>query len=150
VTPLESTKAILTHTRDASLGTLEGESPFVSASPFLFESEPGEKLGSLYLFLSDLARHTKNLKRHGVVSLLVVEEGPETSVLERARVTILGNIERVTDAETEERLREQYRSRVSLAEMLLSLPDFHFYRLLPREVHWIGGFGLAQTFKVTG
>ncbi len=145
---LESVKALLLKESEASLGTLEKSSPFVSLTAYLVEAEKGEGLGSLYLLLSDLARHTKNLHENGSVSLLVTQTKPEVPVLERERVTILGEIETVEEGGEKKRLREKYLKRFPWGAMLLALPDFRFYRIRPREVHWIGGFGRVRSWKL--
>jgi hypothetical protein len=146
--PLERTIALLSRESEASLGTLDGKSPFVSGTIYYFEAGTGDDLGKIYLLLSDLARHTRNLEKEKRVSLLVSETKPGISLLEGERVTVLGEAERVVDDHEVNRLREKFRGRFSLAEILLSLPDFRFYRIRPLEIHWIGGFGRAQSFKL--
>ena len=144
---LESARELIARENEASLGTIEGEIPYVSVTSYLFEPGEGERLGSIYLLLSDLARHTKNLKKNKTVSLLIVESKPEVSIQQRARVTVVGEIAGVS-VEGEKRLREKFRRALPWSEMWLSLPDFHFYRLRPSEVSWIGGFAQAQSIKI--
>lgn len=145
---LESVKALIENQIEASLGTLEGEIPFVSATTYLFEPEEGDRLGIFYLLLSNLARHTKNIQKNRVVSLLIVKARPEVPIQERARVTVVGEIECVDLREEKDILQRKYRDRFPWTEMLLTLPDFQFYRMRPREVHWIGGFAQVRIFKL--
>ena len=133
---------------EAALGTLEGDAPFVSATAYLFDRGENQKLGHFYLLLSGLARHTKNIQKNPKVSLLIVENKPEVSIQERKRVTVVGEIENVEPEEEKEWLCESYRKRFPWAEILFSLPDFHFYRVRPLEIHWIGGFGKIQTWTL--
>lgn len=145
---VESAKRLIAEQEEASLGTLEGEIPFVSATSYLFEPGEGEQLGNFYLLLSRLARHTKNLQRNRTVSLLIVENKPKVSIHERVRITVVGTIEEVGSEEERKWLQERYHKRFSWAGILFSLPDFHFYRLRPQEIYWIGGFGQVQSRKL--
>ncbi|MBI4115530.1 MAG: pyridoxamine 5'-phosphate oxidase family protein [Candidatus Omnitrophica bacterium] len=144
----ESVRRLVSEQSEASLGTLEGNSPFISATSYLFEPDKGEELGNFYLLLSHLARHTKNIRANPHASLLVVEDKKEVPILERARVTVLGVVKEV-GGEEEKRIRGAYLKRFPWAKQILELPDFRFYELHPHEIHWVGGFGQIRNWKLS-
>lgn len=148
-TELESVWRLISEAGEVALGTLEGETPFVSATAYLFEREDETRFGNFYLLLSDRARHTENLKIHNAVSLLVVGGDPAASPIhERPRVTILGRAEPVQSREKSAELRERYLEIFPRSKIFLTLPDFRFYGVRPREIHWIGGFGEARSWTI--
>jgi hypothetical protein len=89
------------------------------------------------LFLSDLAVHTRNLKRHPHVSLLCDDTAGLPDPLAGARITVLGEIAPTPD----ERLIERYVARHPSAASYRGFRDFRLYRLAPRRVHLVAGFG---------
>ena len=44
-------------------------------------------------------------------------------------------------------LKEEYLKVFPRSDMFFQLPDFRFYEVTAVEIHWIGGFGKAGTFK---
>ena len=143
-------RKILLREGEASLGTLEGESPFVSAVNYLFRPEEGEKVGNFFLFLSQLARHSKNIERNPAVSLLVVERDPGVPLPERKRLTIVGTAEVVASEQEKKLLETQYRKEFPFSEIFFSLPDFRFFRIRPNSAHWIAGFGEIKNWNFSG
>ncbi|GAB3538456.1 pyridoxamine 5'-phosphate oxidase family protein [Noviherbaspirillum agri] len=122
----------------ASSGTLATHSlqlpgyPFATTLPFA----PDEHHRPLFL-VSGLAEHTKNLAADGRASFLV--NSPNGSnVLTGARMTLVGDAERI-DAAPE--LVTRYLRYQPDAEQYLSLGDFAFFRLTPKRVRYIAGFG---------
>lgn len=133
---------------EAALGTLEEKSsgaswPYISGTGYVVEDEA--RL-SAAVFLSRLARHTRNLQKNPRVSLLIIETGTRAPIHERARATLIGQAELIRDEKVSGNLKKEYLKRFPKAEIFFSLPDFAFYRIEPVEIHWIGGFGKAGTF----
>ena len=143
-------RKILLKEGEAALGTVEGENPFVSAVNYLFKPETGERLGSFYLFLSRLARHSKNIEKNPSVSLLVVEKDPGVPLTERKRVSVIGRAEAVKSEGEKKSLQTQYQNQFPFSEMFFSLPDFHFYKITPHSLHWIAGFGEIKHWELSG
>jgi putative heme iron utilization protein len=129
--------------REASLATLEDKRPYVSATGYVLSDPEHFRIAVL---LSNLARHTRNIRARPEVSLLIVEEGKTAPVHEKSRVTLLGEAALVKDAARSARLKDAYLDRFPRAQMFFSLPDFQFYEIVPDEIHWIGGFGKAGTW----
>lgn len=136
----------LTELYEGYLATLEEGLPYVSAAAFIFE--PRNDKERFYFLLSDLARHTKNVKSHPGVSLLIPFKAPDKGFYETPRLTVQGQARLVEDEQTLKELRESYARKVPQSGSFMSLPDFRFYVLEPASFHWIGGFGKAKTYHV--
>lgn len=96
--------------------------------------------GSPVFFISDLAEHTKNLKRDGRASLLVAEGG-EGDPLANGRVTLLGMCRRLEAADERDRAKAAYLETHPNASYYIDYSDFSFYRLNVEGVRYIGGYG---------
>lgn len=121
-----------------SAGTLATNSaqlqgyPFATALPFV----PDERHCPVFL-ISRLAEHTKNVVADSRASFLVSSPN-DANVLTGARMTLVGDAVRV-DATPE--LAARYVRYQPDAEQYLSLGDFAFFRLTPKRVRHIAGFG---------
>lgn len=122
----------------AASGTLATHSlqmpgyPFATALPFV----PDEQHRPVFL-ISRLAEHTKNLAADGRASFLV--SGPDhANVLAGARMTLAGDAARI---EPTAELIARYLRYQPDAENYLGLGDFVFYKLTPKRVRYIAGFG---------
>lgn len=105
--------------------------PFVTSVPLALDAAHCP-----WLLMSELAEHCRNVRADGRVSLLLQQ--PADEVLASARMTLLGDLQAATpDAPTQQRL---LRYCPQFADYL-ALGDFHFFRLQPRRVRFIGGFG---------
>jgi len=127
---------------EGALATLEDRRPFVSATGYILEDKDHLAFAML---LSDLSRHTRNIRKNPFVSLLIVEEKRGAPIHEKRRATFMGQAALVEDTLRHECLRKSYRERFPGSDVFFSLPDFHFYAVVPEEVHWIGGFAKAKT-----
>jgi heme iron utilization protein len=112
--------------------------PFASALPYAID-----EIGRPIIFVSDLAAHTENIKANPNVSFVV----HEADVVAGARVTLVGTAALVDD---DAQAKERYLKILPEAEAFTSFGDFHFYRIEPRAVHYIGGFGNIQWFEREG
>lgn len=125
----------------SSIGTLSTHSrkragfPFGSVMPYGPDSQ-----GRPVFLISSMAMHTGNLKADARASLLVAQEAAEDP-LGAARVTLLGEVSAVADAESAE-VRELYLHRYANARHWVDFSDFGFYRMEPADVYFIGGFGV--------
>jgi len=89
------------------------------------------------LLISDLAEHTKNLKRNPRASLLFDGTIGLADPLTGARVTVLGEVKPVDD----ERALDRYVARHPSAAAYRNFGDFRCYRLSPARAHLVAGFG---------
>lgn len=129
--------------RWAALATVSAEGPL--GSMVAYAPEPG--FAGFLLHLSRLAAHTRNLAADPRASLVMGEpdsgvEDPQTL----GRVTITGMVEAVPPAAADyAAARACYLERLPTAEPLFSFGDFGLYRLVPREVRFVGGFARAYS-----
>ena len=123
------------------LGTLATHSrkqtgyPFASVMPYADDGQ-----GRPLFLISSMAMHTQNLKADARASLLVAADGGDDP-LGTARITLLGNVLPVPEAETDA-TRQTYLRRHENARYWADFEDFDFYRLEPAAVYYIGGFGV--------
>ncbi len=109
--------------------------PFGSLMPFALDPE-----GRPILLISDMAMHTQNLKADPRASLFV-GQSVDGDPLGAARATLLGPVEPIPAKEVDS-ARELYLSSHSNSQSWVDFPDFHFYRLEPIDLYYVGGFGV--------
>jgi putative heme iron utilization protein len=88
--------------------------------------------------LSELAEHTRNLRRDERASLMVYEGGA-VDPLASSRATLLGRCRPVEGDPAP--ARDAYLGRHPGAAYYLDFKDFHFWRLAVESVRYIGGYG---------
>jgi heme iron utilization protein len=117
----------------ATLSVRQAGWPFTSLAPFALDAH-----GQPLLVLSDLAEHTRNLRADARASLFVHDGGGQAG----ARLTLLGELERVAAGQAEADARQRYTARhPESAAYLTELADFHVYRLRLVAARFIAGFG---------
>lgn len=132
-----SAELVIDLLHEAAYGTLATHStsapgyPYATVVPYVTDAAHRP-----VLCLSALAEHTRNLLADPRASLSVLQPGA-ADVQTASRLTLLGEAERI---EPDGGLRARYLRYAPNTEALLSL-DFHFYRLNPRRVRYIAGFG---------
>lgn len=107
--------------------------PFGSIAPYALDYD-GEPL----VLISDLAQHTRNIKRDARVSLTVFDRfaaDPQAS----GRLTWIGDAAPVGEGEGE--LQRRYLRFFPSAESYFAMHDFALYRVRLRRARFIGGFG---------
>jgi len=130
----------------ASLATIEdAQIASVSYAPLVWLDGQG------YLFLSDLAGHTRNLRSCPSVGLMLIEaEGSSANAFARRRITLQGEacmIEREAPSFAPV-LAEFHRRFGQVMTVLESLPDFHLFQLQLQRGRYIRGFG--QAYELSG
>lgn len=137
--------ALLREQRWAALATQDAGEP--NAAMVAYASEP--ELAGFLLLLSRLSLHTRHLLSHGLGSLAVSEpdlhvEDPQTL----RRVTLSGPIKVIDrDAPDYGAARECYCARLPASAQLFGFGDFELFRLVPRELRFVAGFGRAMTLN---
>ncbi len=139
----------------ATLGTLdEAGLPSLSMVPFavLIErsgdasgDDPGET--ALILHVSELAAHTRQMRREPRVALLVMagDDAAETpQALPRVSLSAVATF-LAPGSDRHARARAAYLARFPQSELMTQLPDFQFIALAPTAVRHVAGFGAARS-----
>jgi putative heme iron utilization protein len=95
--------------------------------------------GSPILLISRLALHTQNVIADSRISLMLDERG-DGDPLEGARIMVAGTAEESCD-ELKATLRRRYLNAHPSAELFVDFKDFAFFRIRPKAVHLVAGFG---------
>jgi putative heme iron utilization protein len=126
----------------SSVGTLSTLSrkqagfPFGSLMPYTLD-----EVGRPLFLISTMAMHTQNLKADPRASLFVTQASPDGDVLGAARVTLVGNVVQLSDAE-KAAAREVYLKAHPNSQYWVDFTDFAFFRLEPVDIYYVGGFGV--------
>lgn len=120
-----------------TLSTLNDDGyPFGSVVLYVLDDR-----GRPVMLLSELAEHTKNIRRDGRASVLVsstVIPGDDPMAL--PRVTIVGSLLPVADDELPT-LRARFLEEHPSAESYVEFGDFGWWHLVPTGVRFVGGYG---------
>jgi len=107
--------------------------PFGSITPFILNYD-----GEPTMLISDIAQHTRNIKRNNKVSLTVFDQcagDPQAS----SRLTWIGDAELINSSDAE--IRHRYLRYFPSAESYFETHDFSLYCVHLRRARFIGGFG---------
>lgn len=115
--------------------------PHASYAPFLWH---GQKF---YIFVSQLAVHTKNLSRQTPCHVMLIrDESQSPNVFARERLSLQCHVECVPrDSQDFEPLMERMGLRFGpVIANLQSLPDFSLFALAPQHGVYVQGFAQAH------
>ena len=110
-----------------------------------------EEQGDYYVYTSDLATHTGNLKENPQCSILFIEnEHAASHLLARKRLTYVCDVSEVSRTSSHfdkifEKLTERFGFVMS---NLKDMTDFHLFRLKPKSGRFVSGF--AKAYTLTG
>ncbi|MEC9363675.1 MAG: DUF2470 domain-containing protein [Pseudomonadota bacterium] len=104
-----------------------------------------DRAGLPVLLISSIAEHTRNLQADPRCSLIVTEPGDDGQAL--GRLTLVGDAEPVTT--DGENVAARYYARFLQAADYHRTHDFAFWRLRPRKLRYIGGFGRIHWLDTT-
>jgi putative heme iron utilization protein len=100
--------------------------------------------GQVVLLLSDLSLHTKQLRQNPNCALLVAAPALDKNPQTAPRLTVSGRAEIVNDTIT----AQQYLKTHPYAELYYGFGDFHFWKLVLNDAHYVGGFGRAAGLDI--
>ena len=106
--------------------------PFGSIAPYLVDHD-----GSLLILISTLAEHTKNIQHDPRVSLITHNQ-EDPHIQTQGRITVVGEADLVAERE---QAGKRYLRYFPEAQTYFAMHDFSFYRIVPRALRYIGGFG---------
>lgn len=136
----ERARTLVADARSATLATHARDPdghPYASLVAFA-----SDERGRPLLLLSELAEHTGNLRARPESSILVAETpravGAEALAL--GRVTLIGETRPIPDEERAA-TRATFMEAQPRASLYVDFKDFAFYRLEPKALRYVGGFG---------
>ncbi len=132
---IATTKSLLDHAVYARLATGDAENghPFVSLVAIGFSVDRAP-----LTLISSLARHTRNLQTDGRASLLFEETNAnEKDLLARARVTLVGSMQQVSD----QAALERFIASQPQAKVYADFRDFSLWQMDIEEAYLVAGFG---------
>lgn len=115
--------------------------PELSYSPYSCDQQ-----GCFYIFISDLAGHSKNLRRHSECGLMfIADESDSRNLFARQRLTYQCKADLVVASDPcyQPQLELLQRQCGDVVKLLRSLPDFRLFRLQPISGRYVVGFGKA-------
>lgn len=133
-------QSLMAEARFAALGVLlEEGTPLVTRVAFGLDPQGGP-----VSLISDLAQHTRALRRNPASSLLVGEPGGKGDALSHPRVSLICRAEFLSRQSPDHGpLAAHYLRRQPKAKLYLQLADFAFVRFRVTAAYLNGGFGKA-------
>jgi putative heme iron utilization protein len=135
----ERARTLLHLGRVGSLSTLSRKRPgfpFGSLMPYALDVA-----GRPVFLISTMAMHTQNLQQDGRAGLLVTQPEASGDPLGAARVTLVGNVSPIAEAEVGE-ARRLYLERHENSKYWVDFDDFSFFAMDVVDVYYVGGFGV--------
>ncbi|BAY89308.1 pyridoxamine 5'-phosphate oxidase family protein [Tolypothrix sp. PCC 7601] len=119
--------------------------PNASYAPFVMDDSY-----NIYIYVSGLVAHTKNILVNPHVSVLFIEdENQANQIFARRRLTFdctATLIER--DTEQWQKIVERFQNRFGeIIEVFLGLADFRIFQLTPNQGRFVVGFGSAYNIS---
>ncbi|WP_042342427.1 HugZ family protein [Calothrix sp. PCC 7507] len=115
--------------------------PNASYAPFV-----KDELKNIYIYVSGLSTHTKNIYANPHVSVLLIEDESQSNQVFARRRLNFDCTATLIERETEEwnKIVEQFQERFGqIIEVLRDLNDFRIFQLTPYEGRFVIGFGAA-------
>jgi len=139
-------RQLLQQHRWAALATLDKEKhPEASMVAYAIDEEKG----NVYLHLSTLAGHTRNLAQHPQASLVISQADDGAGDPQQLpRATLTGHVSVLgRESADYESARQLYLYRLPDAEPLFSFGDFRLFCFHIEKIRFVGGFAQAHTYR---
>jgi len=129
------------------LGTQGGNGyPFSSYAPFYYDGE------LVYIFISNIATHAKNMQAIPQASAFFIEdEGTSQNIFARKRISLQCDVTAVTrDEDTFANIMTHFQSKFdsAMVTMLMGMKDFNLYALKP--IYGEATFGFGEAYNIGG
>ncbi len=135
----ERVRTLFSRATTATLCTLSRKHagfPFGSLMPYALDAQ-----GRPLFLISNMAMHTQNLRADPRASLFVTQAGEDGDPLGAARATLVGNATQIPESDLAF-ARETYLAVHENSRYWVDFADFHFFRLEPVDLYYVGGFGV--------
>ncbi len=138
-THAERVRTLLSLASVATLSTVSRKHPgfpFGSLMPYALDPA-----GRPIFLVSNMAMHTQNLRADPRASLFIGPSNANEDPLGAARATLVGDILPIPEPDLPA-ARELYLARHENSRYWVDFADFHFFRLEPVDLYYVGGFGV--------
>ena len=125
----------------------EQNEPECSYAPYVRDQH-----GVFYIYVSEMAAHTRNMLEKGCASVLFIRPEKEVqNIFARERVVFKCVVNEVqnSDERYDKQLLKMKDKFGETVELLRSLSDFHLLALTPLNGKYIAGFGQAFSIDLT-
>jgi len=120
--------------------------PFSSYAPFYYDGE------LVYIFISNIATHAKNMQAIPKASAFFIEdEGISQNIFARKRISLQCDVSVVTrDEDTFADIMTHFQSKFdsAMVTMLMNMKDFNLYALKP--IYGEATFGFGEAYNIGG
>jgi len=128
------------------LGTIGNNGyPFSSYAPFYYDGEV------VYVFISDIATHTKNMQRTPRASAFFIEDESITeNIFKRKRISLQCNVTLIKreDSIFSSIMPQFIEQQGETLQMLVGMSDFNLYALTP--IYGEATFGFGEAYNIGG
>lgn len=120
--------------------------PFSSYAPFYYDGE------QIYIFISNIATHTKNIQAIPKASALFIEdENTCENIFARKRISLQCNVTLIPREEKRfHKMMEHFQQKFDthMISMLMEMKDFNLYALSP--IYGEATFGFGEAYHIGG
>lgn len=138
-------KALIASRKTLLLATLNADRQAeISVTPFIKQDL------NFYIFVSELSKHTQNLRIHAELNIMLLEDEQDTqNCFARKRLTYQCRAREIPreDATRESILKHFEEQLGKTVSLLRSLPDFHLFELKALSGNYVQGFGQAYSLS---
>ena len=128
------------------LGTISPNGyPFSSYAPFYYDGI------SVYIFISDIATHAKNMQKEPKASAFFIEDESQTQqIFARKRISLQCDVTQISkgDAAFEPVMEAFVSKQGETLTMLMGMGDFNLYVLTP--IYGEATFGFGEAYNIGG
>lgn len=138
---------LLENYQSVVLGTTgENGYPFSSYAPCYYDGE------QIYIFISNIATHAKNIQAIPHASALFIEdESSSKNIFARRRISLQCDVNAIQRDETHfSTIMDQFKSKFGeeMISMLMGMNDFNLYVLTP--IYGEATFGFGEAYNIGG
>jgi len=138
---------LLTPFKSVVLGTQGSNGyPFSSYAPFYYDG------AVVYVFISNIATHAKNMQTIAKASAFFVEDESITeNIFKRKRISLQCDVEKISrDSEQFENIMKDFQAKHpdGTLTMLMGMSDFNLYALTP--IYGEATFGFGEAYNIGG
>jgi len=102
---------------------------------------------SIYIYASNIAEHTKNILNNPKSCLTIFNITDEEDKQNSSRLSIMGNFVKVKKGHELDNCKDRFFTFLPKSKGYSNMHDFNFYKLDPKNIRWIGGFGEIAWLK---